>query len=207
MSVDRLSSFHRILLVCIAGALTAAGCGSPPPREAEALRIHPNWEVHMASGLACSDLGDLDEAARHYRRAVRVARVEALPEEELAFSVYRLGDVLRERPDLARGETALALLNEARAHFERAYGSEHPVLLPVWARIAALQEAREERGAAEAARSTADSIAVRFFPEHHFLRERFRSAHPALLVHPLEILAILGGDEAGRPERVVRSPN
>ncbi len=201
-----MSCFHRILLVCIAGALTATGCAMSPPREAE-LRLHPGWEVHMSSGLACSDLGDLEEAARHYRRAVRVARVESLPEEELAFAVYRLGDVLRERPDLARGETAHALLAEARAAFERAYGADHPVLLPVWARIALLHDEHGESGAAEAARAAADHIAVRFFPESHFLRERFGAARPAALLHPLEVLAILGADEEDDPGRVVQSPN
>ncbi len=201
-----MSPFHRILLVCVAGALTATGCAMSPPRQADVPRIHPGWEVHMAAGLACSDLGDLDEAARHYRRAVRVARVESLPEEELAFSVYRLGDVLRERPDLARGETAHSLLDEARAGFEHAYGPQHPVLLPVWARIASIHDERGEPGAAEAARAAADHIAVRFFPESHFLRERFGAARPAALLHPLEVLAILGAEEDDTG-RVVQSEN
>lgn len=195
-----MSAFHRILLVCLAGALTATGCATSPARNGVVPRIHAAWEVHMSSGLGCSDLGDLEEAARHYRRAVRVARVEALPREELAFSAYRLGDVLRERPDLARGESALALLDEARAGFADAYGAEHPVLLPVWVRIASIHDERGEPEAAEAARAAADRIAVRFFPEGHFLRERFGDARPASLLHPLEILAILGAspDEPGR---------
>ena len=205
-----MSSFHRILLVCAAFALSASGCATASPR-VEVPRIHPAWEVHMSAGLDAAEVGQREDAARHYRRAVDLARLERLPIEELAFSAYRLGDLIRTHPGLARNESALELLDEARRGFEQAYGSEHPVLLPVWARIARLHEEAGQIDAAAEARATADRIAVRFFPEAHFLRERFGAARPAEIVHPLEVLAMLGEEELGaetdEPEQVVQSPN
>jgi hypothetical protein len=207
-----MSSFHRILLVCLAclpGAITAAGCAVNPARSTEALRIHPAWEIHMAAGLDAAEMGNLDAAAGHYRSALHVARFERLPAEELAFSAYRLGDLTRQQPDTARdeSESPLALLDEARASFEHAYGAEHPILLPVWARIAQVHESAGHDEEANAARANADRIAVRFFPETHFLRERYGAARPAAIMHPLEVLALLAADEQGEPERVVQSPN
>ena len=206
-----MSSFHRILLVGLAivpGAI-AAGCAAPSSRGTEALRVHPAWEIHMSAGLDAAEMGELDSAAGHYRSAVHVARFERLPAEELAFSAYRLGDVICQRPEVARGprESALSLLDEARASFEHAYGTEHPVLLPVWARIAQTHESAGQHEEAEAARANADRIAVRFFPETHFLRERFGAARPAAIMHPLEVLALLAAEDDDEPEQIVQSPN
>ena len=61
--------------------------------------------------------------------------------------------------------------------------------------------------AAKAATATADRIAVRFFPESHFLRERFGAARPALILHPLEMLALIADDELDEPDQIVQSPN
>jgi hypothetical protein len=194
--------------MCTAFAI-ATGCASAPATQFDVPRIHPVWETHMAAGLDSAEIGDDAEAARHFRRAVALARIERLPSEELAFSAYRLGDLIRRVPELARtdkNETALALLDEARASFAKAYGPEHPVLLPVWARIAGILEANGEADAAASARETADRIAVRFFPEAHFLRERFGAARPAQVVHPLEVLAMLSAAEDDA-DQFVLSPN
>jgi len=197
-----MSSFRRLLLVCAAFAASATACATPRP---QVPHVHPAWEVAMAAGLDASDVGRPSAAALHYRRALAVARRERLPAEELAFSAYRLGDLIRREPQLARGETALALLEEARDQFRRGYGPEHPVLIPVLARLARIYAEAGDTEASEAAREGADRIAVRFFPESHFLRERFGAARPAELVHPLEVLAMLGEDESLEPEQVVKS--
>ena len=204
-----MSTFHRLLLVFLASStVTAASCAVSPPRVAGPPGMHPVWEVHMAAGLDASDLGDLEAASGHYRRAVRVARNEKLPNEELAFSIYRLGESIRVQPGLSQDETALALLQEAQQHFARAYGPGHPVLMPVWVRIAAIQAESGDDQAADASRARADAIAVRFFPERHFLRERYGAARPAAILHPLEVLRLLGEPEAeDGPERVVQGPN
>jgi hypothetical protein len=152
----------------------------------------------MAAGLDASDLGHPEAAARDFRRAVARARA-GLPDDELGFSLYRLGDLLRARPDLSRGESAVALLEEASMHLARAYGAGHPVLLPVWARIAVLRSRAGQHERAAAARAAADAIAVRCFPDRHFLRERFGTTHAASLVHPLEVLRLLEA-EAGPDE-------
>lgn len=201
-----MSSFHRILLVCAAFTITAGGCLAAPVRHIEPLRLHPAWEVQMSAGMDAADVGDVSAAARHFRRAVKLAKQERLPAEERAFASYRLGDLLRLQPDAARGEDVLSLLEESRASFERAYGPDHPVLLPVWMRLALVHDANGATESADVARAAADRIAVRFFPEHHFLRERFGAARPAEVVHPLEVLALLGDAESEKPEQIVGVP-
>ena len=185
-----MSALHRLLAVCLMSAVAASGCASATDGGVRAT-LHPSWLAQMAAGLDSSDQSDLARAAGHYRSALRLARDERLPEEELAFSSYRLGEAIRVRPETSRGETALALLDESRRHFEAAYGAHHPVLIPVWLRIAATQADVGNDEAAAAARVAADRIAVRSFPEHHFLRERYGLARPATLLHPLEMLSLV----------------
>ena len=200
------SRFRRGLLtralVALATAATIAAAAHAEPTEAteaaEPAGLDPVWTARMVAGLDAWDQGDLEAAGYHFRLAVARARA-GLPDEELGVSLYRLGDVIRVRPGLSRGESALDLLEEARRHLARAYGPDHPVLLPVWARIALLQSRAGRVAEAEASRAAADAIALRFFPEHHFLRERFGAARAAQVVHPLEVLHLLAG-EAGSPE-------
>ena len=203
-----MSTRQRLfLLICLTATTTllATGCTASPLRAEGPPRLHPIWAIEMAAGLDASELGELDVASRHYRDAVRLARSEQLPSEELAFSIYRLGEAIRVQPALAEGEQALALLQEARRHFARAYGPRHPVLIPVWIRIASIQAQQGDIAAAGASRATADEIAIRFFPERHFLRERFGAARPAAILHPLEILRLIGEPEQrDDPERVVQ---
>lgn len=197
--------FAAALLVAASGCATAASSGTPEPT------IHPGWQLHMEAGLAASELGRPAEAERHYRRALELARRESLPREELAFSSYHLAEALRLQSEARgsrgsqRSQTALALFREARRHFEACFGADHPVLIPVWVRIAALEAASGRPEAAEAARTTADRIAVRFFPASHFLRDRFGAARPAALLHPLEILHLMG-TYADTPAQVVQGP-
>jgi hypothetical protein len=206
---DTMSAARRLLLLplvpfvsfvpgaVVAVAVTlifAAGCTAPPRIEAPP-PIHPLWELQMSAGLDASDLGNLDAASGYYRKAVQLARREQLPNEEMAFSIYRLGESIRVQPELAEGETALALFGEAHQHFASAYGPHHPVLIPVLIRIAAIQAERGNAEAAAATRATADAIAARFFPERHFLRERFGTTRPAAILHPLEMLQLVGEPE------------
>ena len=195
-----------ILLGSLLGSWIAMGCTTPTPPE-DRVDLHSSWADQMSAGLACSELQRLEDAARHYRRAVQLARSESLPETKLAFSLYRLGDVLREKPELGRGERADVLLQEARVRFERVYGSNHSVLIPVWANLASLYDERGEVAAARAARASAKRIAGHLFPEHHALRRRLRSGRPARRPHPLEVLSILGTQEEALPKRLVRAPN
>ena len=180
-----------ILIVAAAGCATAAPGGSLDPV------LHPEWKHEMEAGLVAWQMGRPDAAASHYRQALHLARHEALPPEELAFSSYRLGDAIRVAPAAARGEDARSLLEEARRHFETAYGTEHPVLIPVWVRLAELRARAADADAAAAARAAADRIAVRFFPESHFLRERYGAARPAAMMHPLEMLFLVAEWENG----------
>lgn len=192
----------RIHLARLAGALVAsaavASAAAAGPATPEAVRLDAVWRASMAAGLEAADLGRPEAAARAFRRAVTRARA-GLPDDALGFSLYRLGDLFRGRPDLSRGESAVELLEEARVHLARAYGAGHPVLLPVWARIAVLRFRAGEHERAAAARAAADAIAVRCFPERHFLRERFGTTRAASLVHPLEVLRLLEA-EAGPDE-------
>jgi hypothetical protein len=189
-----VSYFNRLLLLCLTSTFAATSCAASPPHAAHPIRIHPTWEVHMAAGLDATDVGDHAAAVRHFRRAVRVARNERLPEEELAFSIYRLSETVRTDPQLARDEDAFDLLQESRRHFERAYGSTHPVLMPVWARIAAIQTERGDTEGAAESHAASDEIALRAFPESHFMRERYGAASPAVMLHPLEVLHLIGSD-------------
>jgi hypothetical protein len=204
-----MSHFHRLLLVCLTSTFTfgATSCAASPQR-AQPIRIHPAWEIHMAAGLDATDIGDHASAYRHFQRAVAVARNERLPDEELAFSIYRLGEEVRTHPDAARDEDALDLLHQARRHFDRAYGPKHPVLMPVWVRIATIQEERGNTEGAAESRVVADEIALHSFPESHFLRERFGAARPASMLHPLEVLHLIATDapaeETGDSGRVVQ---
>jgi hypothetical protein len=187
-----------VALVAASGCAAASGGGTPAG-------LHPQWQAHMSAGLDAWQTGNVEAAARHYRDAVKVARERGLPAEEMAFSTYRLGEAIRVRPETARGEAALALFEESRLHFERAYGPDHPVLIPVWVRIASLQAANGESAAAVDARARADGIAVRSFPESHFLRERYGAARPGLMLHPLEVLQLLRDQQPGSA-RVVQGP-
>jgi hypothetical protein len=203
-----MSMLRCIPLACAASAVVAAGCTATAPRES-ALHIHPAWEASMSAGLGAAEIGDIAAAAGHYRLALDLVHRERLPSEEHAFSAYHLGDLMQRHPAAVPedgGETALALLEEARACFAKTYGPDHPVLLPVLARLAQIRESAGDAEGAAAARDTADRIAARFFPETHFLRERFGAARPSQIVHPLEILALLA-DEDAQLERMVRSPD
>lgn len=194
----------KALLTWLAVAVAAAGCTSAAASGGTAgPAMSPAWRARMAAGLDAWAIGDRATAIRRYRQAVRLARQRGLPDEELAFSTYRLGDALRLHPEYARGESALALLDEARRHFESAYGCDHPVLIPVWVRIAALQSAAGDPAAARSSRETADRIAARFFPESHFLRERYGTARPGSLLHPLEILQLVTRTTGAASGRVV----
>jgi hypothetical protein len=187
-----MNALQRLLLVGLASALAASGCTTAAGGGSTAPHIDPAWEMHMAAGLGSWELGNIDAAAYHYRRAVRLARSEQLPPEELAFSTYRLGEAIRVRPATSRGETALALLEESRRHLELAYGVDHPVLIPVWVRLAALKaEGGDEEGAA-VSQEAADRIALHSFPKSHFLRERYGTVRPGAILHPLEVLELIG---------------
>jgi hypothetical protein len=187
------------LTLATSGCATAASSGTPEPA------IHPGWSRQMEAGLDAWQLGHPDAAALHYRRAVQLARKERLPCEELAFSTYHLGEAIRLRPETSRGESALALFEESRGHFEDCFGADHPVLIPVLVRIAALQAETGNPAQAEIARTRADRIAVRFFPASHFLRERFGVSRPAAMLHPLEVLDLMGA-YTDTPEQVVQGP-
>ncbi len=200
-----MSQSIRSVLLALSFVLATSGCVAAAPGGTVLPLLHPGWQAHMASGLDSWEVGDAEAAADHYRRALGIARSEALAPEELAYSSYRLAEAIRLHPSTSRGESALALLDESRRHFEAAYGTEHPVLIPVWVRLAELRSERGDEEGARSARAAADRIAVRFFPESHFLRERYGAARPALMMHPLEVLQLIGGRDRP-PEQVVQGP-
>lgn len=195
-----------VALLSLGIGIAASGCVSAARSGGGEPGMSPAWRARMAAGLDAWDLGQRTTAVRHYRAAVRLAQREGLPAEERAFSSYRLGDAIRLHPEAGQGESAMALLDESRRHFERAYGPDHPVLIPVWVRIASLRAAGGDEAAARAARAAADRIAVRCFPESHFLRERYGSERPASLLHPLEMLQLVAAAGGETPGRVVRGP-
>ncbi len=204
---DRTPADRPSLLSFVVALFTvvfaASGCAAATGGGAAAPLIHPDWEHHMAAGLDAWAVGDVSSAADQYRLALHLARERQLPAEELAFSSYHLGEAIRLHPTTSRGETALALLDEARRHFQTSYGVEHPVLIPVWVRIAQIQSDRGDDEAAANSWERADRIAVRFFPASHFLRERYGAARPALMLHPLEVLHMIG-EPAAPPDQVVQ---
>ena len=182
---DRRRQRAHLLAATVAVVCLGAACVS-----AQRAPV-PGWQDQLAAGLDASDLGDFDAAAEHFRGAREAARRVA-DTLALGFSTYRLGDLLFRHPHLARGsESAEVTLREALATLEAEYGPGHPVLMPVHARIARLELDRGARAEAAASLAAADAIAVRFFPEHHFLRDRFGTARPALLLHPLEVLRLI----------------
>jgi len=185
-------------------ALVSFGCASPSPAETPPPGLDPIWAREMRAGLDALELGRPEAAERRFQRALDVARETELPSDELAFSLYYLADAIgRSHPrDRMRADRAESLFEEARVELERAYGPAHPVLMPVYERLAALRtRAGDKRGAA-ALRTAGDRIAARFFPQHHFLRERFGGASPAAILQPLQVLQLLATAEASTDESV-----
>jgi hypothetical protein len=181
-----------VSLVSLVMGLAASGGAAATAGGVPGDPVYPRWKMHMSAGQGCFEVGDADGAASHYRQALRIARSQSLNDTELAFSAYRLGETIRLHPGAARGESALTLLDESLRHFEAAYGDGHPVLIPIWIRIAHLQTAMGDEAAADRSRTAADRIAARFFPESHFLRERYGTARPGLMLHPLDVLRLIG---------------
>src|SRR5437773_372036 len=118
LSFDRRSSPRPVtIVVCLAGFVAAAGCGSLFPRPAlsyhflnrlreavasylRAIRLEPtDWKSNMNLGLAYSALGDHNAAVEHAQRAVNLN-----PTSAVAYA--NLGVTLDARGNRAEAEAA-----------------------------------------------------------------------------------------------------
>jgi hypothetical protein len=202
-----MSTSHGFTALCIAIAALGSACAIPQSPSAPRA-IDPDWQVHMTAGQRAAELGDLDAASTHYRRALGIARSEPARTEELAFSAYHLGDTLLEHPGTSWASSprprAIALLEESLSAFERRYGPTHPILMPVLSRIARARSSVGEHATAAAAIARTDRIAAHSFPESHFLRERFGATPSAEVLHPAEMLKLLRQEKAPAPALVAK---
>ena len=145
----------------------------------------------MRAGADAASQGRRGEALGFYRQALALAVEDGHQPIRLAHSAWYVGDVCFDAPDLCAPGEARRRVAQSFAIFSALYGPEHPVVIPILLRQAAL-EARDG-DPEEAARlvEQADRITARTFPDSHFMRSRSGDHRPASDLDPVELLRIL----------------
>jgi hypothetical protein len=178
----------RDLLVVLGVAwLCGWGCASDSAPGA----ANGSWEGQMRSGVDAANSGQPALAIASFERAVELARRDPRRPNRIAYAAWHLGDVCFRQPDLCPTGQAERSTRESLAVFMATYGPEHPVVIPVLLRLAALRDADADPQAANALSEQADRITERWFPESHYLRSHMGAYRPASSLHPQELLRIL----------------
>jgi len=185
--VKRTPAWHRSLALAAAVALAGPGCAGDPARTGA------SWHEHMQRGALAVEAGDPATGVEQFRQALESAQEHGGSEgsNELAYSAWHLGDLCFKHPDLCQPGDAETWTLVSLLAFERLYGPEHPVVIPVLLRMAEIREGEGDGSAAVALRARADGITARSFPESHYLRSRLGTHRPASGLHPQELLRIL----------------
>ena len=124
--------------------LVLTDCASGP-RAALAAPI--GWEPNMNAGLRDLGEGHYASAQYYFTASLEIARGTPAKPVWLAYSSWHLGDLYYEHPELGTLRAAEALIDESHAAFAEAYGSQHPVVIPLLLRLSQIHAAPDFPGA------------------------------------------------------------
>ena len=145
----------------------------------------------MRVGIESNQVGDGAAAVEAFGRAVELAGLDPSRPDELAYATWHLGDACFHSPGLCPAGESERETQASYDLFADRYGPEHPVVIPILLRLAALHARRGDAAGASALVEESDEITARSFPASHFMRAYIGSYRPASSLHPQEMLEIL----------------